>query len=158
MVTWFISCFSDRKSSHCCILLIRYRLGGSAFYNKKDWEWYLDPGKYSLITGHIRHYYAVQAFNSCTSRPDLCQWLVVQTPIDNVKKIGQEHDPCSLRIKAMFSVIHAWPEYWVTIGRVVVYHTLAAQSILQSELRPALKGKCTIGITCAKCVVPYGMC
>ena len=28
----------------------------------------------------------VQTFNSCTSRPDVCQWLVVKTPMVNISK------------------------------------------------------------------------
>ena len=28
----------------------------------------------------------VQIFNSCTSRPDIRQWLVIQTPRDNMSK------------------------------------------------------------------------
>ena len=47
----------------------------------------------------------VQTFNSCTSRPDICQCLVVQTPMDNMSKTGAKdiNDPRSLQIKATFS-------------------------------------------------------
>ena len=45
---------------------------------------------------HIFHYqkgialrciisvHTVQTFNSCTSRPDVCQFLIVQTPMGNI--------------------------------------------------------------------------
>ena len=53
----------------------------------------------------------VKTFNSCTSRLDVSQCLVVQTPMDNMSKKYAKHinDPRSLRIKATFSceVIHA---------------------------------------------------
>ena len=32
------------------------------------------------------HLYTVQTFNFCTSRPDVCQRLVVQIPMDNMSK------------------------------------------------------------------------
>ena len=36
---------------------------------------------------YVRMYICiVQAFNSCTSRPDVRQYLVVQTPMDNINK------------------------------------------------------------------------
>ena len=49
----------------------------------------------------------VQTFNSCTSRPDVCQCMVVQTLMDNMSKISQAHS--CLLIKATFSceVVHA---------------------------------------------------
>ena len=40
----------------------------------------------------------VQPFNSCTSRPDVCQCLVVQKPVDNMSKRYAKYinDPRSL--------------------------------------------------------------
>ena len=55
--------------------------------------------------------FTVQTFNSCTSRRDVCQCLVAQTPMDNMSKnepiTSMTHVDC-LRIKGRFSceVIH----------------------------------------------------
>ena len=48
----------------------------------------LQDGKsfgYQNCTKHAwpYHAYTVQTINSCTSRPDVCQHLIVQTPNDN---------------------------------------------------------------------------
>ena len=56
--------------------------------------------------------FTVQTFtcNVCTSRPDVCQCMVVQTSMDDMsKKAKHIIDPCSFGIKATFSceVIHA---------------------------------------------------
>ena len=60
-----------------------------------------------LATNSIRVKVAntVQTFNSCTSRPDVCHCLVVQTPRDNIPIKYDRHinDPRSLRIKVTFS-------------------------------------------------------
>ena len=56
------------------------------------------------------HYGTVQTFNSCTSRPGVCQCLVVQTPLDNMTKAKHIVDPRKLANQlATFSceVIHA---------------------------------------------------
>ena len=46
----------------------------------------------------------VQTFNCCTSRPDVCQRLVVQKIMDNVKSFAKDtNDTRSLRINATFS-------------------------------------------------------
>ena len=47
----------------------------------------------------------VETFNSFTSRPNVCQCLVVQKPVDNMSKRYAKYinDPRSLRIKATFS-------------------------------------------------------
>ena len=39
----------------------------------------------------INHTDTVQTFNSCTSWPDVCQWLVVKTHMNNLSKIVQRH-------------------------------------------------------------------
>ena len=71
-----------------------------------------------FITAFLRCRGRVQTFTSCTSVPDICQCLVVESPMETHVKIyeikilvkhinGQR--TCSLRIKATFSceVIHA---------------------------------------------------
>ena len=35
--------------------------------------------------------YTVQTYNSCTSRPDVCQCLVVQTPMDKTSPMDNTH-------------------------------------------------------------------
>ena len=66
------------------------------------------------------HMYTVQKLNSCTSRPDACQCLLVQTPMDNMSK-------GSSRIKATFSCevrdpwSHPCEESWEAIRCAVVY-------------------------------------
>ena len=53
----------------------------------------------------------VETFNACTSRPDVCQCLVVQTTMDDMSKISAKNinDTRNLQIKASFSfeVVHA---------------------------------------------------
>ena len=56
--------------------------------------------------------YTVQTFNSCTSRPDVWQCLVVHTRLGNMSK--NKPSTRSLRIKVTFSfeVIHAQETGW----------------------------------------------
>ena len=85
----------------------------------------------------------VQTFNSCASRPDVCQCLVVQTLIYNT-------DPCSLQIKATLSCevrslwSHPCPDNWVAVGCVGMYYARAA---------PAL----STGIKCRHCSCSCGL-
>ena len=55
------------------------------------------------ISYHVYGQYCT--FNSCTSRLDICQCLVVQTPVDNMsnKETKYFNDPCILQIENMFS-------------------------------------------------------
>ena len=72
--------------------------------------------------------FVVYTFNSCTSYPDVCQCLVVQTLMDNVSKISQAQS--SLRTKTTFScdvVMYPCPGNWAEIGREVVYYARADQ-------------------------------
>ena len=75
-------------------------------------------------------YQIVQTFNSCTSRPDICQCLVVQTSMDNMSKnkpsTSTTHVESKLRLVAR-SFLHQYPRNWVAIRRAVVYHAQAAQ-------------------------------
>ena len=47
----------------------------------------------------------VQTFNSCTSRPGVCHFLIVQTPMNNMPKIKQNapitHVPCELKLRSI---------------------------------------------------------
>ena len=78
----------------------------------------------------------VQTFNSCTSRPYICQCLVVQTPMDDMSKTEANHinDSRSLQIKATFSCgvwdvwLHPCLGNSVQIGRPVVYYARAAHA------------------------------
>ena len=69
--------------------------------------------------------FTVQTFNSCTSRPDVCQRLHEQTPTGNmsiemsIKTQKHSNDPSSLRIKVMFicrSLMHPSPGNWLANG------------------------------------------
>ena len=76
----------------------------------------------------------LQAFNYCTSRPDVCQCLVVQTPIENKPRntpsTPMTHEACELKLLSVVrSCMHQGPGNWVAIGHVVVYNALAAQTI-----------------------------
>ena len=60
----------------------------------------------------------VQPFNSCTSRPDVCQCLVAQTPMANMSKIRQAHQwPTELANQSYAQLgghlcIHAQESWW----------------------------------------------
>ena len=71
--------------------------------------WPCDIETCTIITYFVHN--TVKIFNSCTSRPDVCQYLVVKTHMDNMSRKYAKHmnDPRCLWIKATFSceVIHA---------------------------------------------------
>ena len=70
----------------------------------------------------------VQTFNSCTSRPDVCQCLVVQIPMDNMS----ENKPSVARKSKLHSIVRSsmqsCPGDLVAFGRAVVHHAWAAQA------------------------------
>ena len=73
----------------------------------------------------------VQTFNSCTSRPDVYQCLVVQTPIGNMlknmPKISMTLVACESKPGSFVkSPTHPYPGNPVAIGRAVVYYARAA--------------------------------
>ena len=76
----------------------------------------------------------VQTFNSCSSRPDVCRCLVVQTPLVNTSKKGQSHQWPTHLTNAMFSCeardlwSHPCSGNWVAIGRAVVYYSRAVHA------------------------------
>ena len=65
----------------------------------------------------------VQIFKSCTSPPDVCYCLVVQTPNDNMSKVKPRtsivHLACESKLRSVLrSSVH--PRKCVAIGRAVV--------------------------------------
>ena len=50
-------------------------------------------------------YSTVQTFNSCTSQPDVCQYLVVQSPMDNMSKnkpsTSMTHVACKSKLRSV---------------------------------------------------------
>ena len=90
----------------------------------------------------------VHTFNSCTSRPDVCQCLVVQTPMDIVyKRISQAHQwLVSKKLRSVVrSSIHPCPGNWVAVGRAVEYISRAALAF-------------SAGIKCQHCTCPTRRC
>ena len=81
---------------------------------------------------------------SCTSRPDVCQCLVVQIPINIMSKnkpsTSMTHVACESKLRSIErSFIHPWPRNWVTIGRAVVYYARAPHAF-------------SAGIKCRHCI------
>ena len=75
----------------------------------------------------------VKIFNPCTSLPDVCQYLVLQTAMDNMSKdmpsTPMTHVACESKLRSVArSSMHPCPVNWVTIGRAVVYYAGAAQA------------------------------
>ena len=88
-------------------------------------------------------YATVHAFNSCTSRPDVCQCLVVQIPIDNMSKNKPSTSMTHVQMQlANQSHVQLWGHSYihrlVTIGRAVVFYARAAHA-------------CCAGIKCRHC-------
>ena len=72
----------------------------------------------------------VRTFNSCTSRPEVCQCLVIQTPMDNMSKnkssTSQAHVACASKL---CSFVRSSMPRRVAVGCAVVYHAFAAHTI-----------------------------
>ena len=73
----------------------------------------------------------VETFNSSTSRPDVCQCLVVQHPRITYKhdnlNISMTHVDCKSEVRLVIrSFLHPYPKKWVAIGHAVVYHARSA--------------------------------
>ena len=64
----------------------------------------------------------VQTFNSCISRPHVCQCLVVYTPLDNMSK----NKPSTSML--MMTFMYPCPGNWMAIGPAVVYYARTAQT------------------------------
>ena len=71
-------------------------------------------------------YVAVQAYNCCSSRPDVCPCLVVQRNMDNmsITRVARESNIRSV----VKSSMHSCPADWVAISLAVVYHAWAAHT------------------------------
>ena len=85
---------------------------------------------FSPLTSGLR---TVQTFNSCTSWPDVCHCLVVQTPKDDMSKnkpsTSMDHLACESKLRSVVrSSMHPCPGIWVEIGRAVVYYARAARA------------------------------
>ena len=68
----------------------------------------------------------VQTFNSYTRRPDVCQFLVVQTPMDDMCKYNRSTSMTHVDWKSKLcpvvrSSMYPCPGHWVAIGCAVVY-------------------------------------
>ena len=75
----------------------------------------------------------VQAFNSCTSRPDVSQCLVVLRPLITCLKRKPSTSMAHVAYYPMLrsvarSSMHPCPEKWVVIGCRVVYYARAAHA------------------------------
>ena len=90
---------------------------------------------------HAKHFlfffissHTVQTFNSCTSRPDVCQCLVVQTPMDNMSKINKPSTSMAhvnfkpKLLSVVRSSMHPYSGNWVSMGHAVVYYVRAAHA------------------------------
>ena len=79
------------------------------------------------------HTSTVQTFNSCTSRPDVRQYLFVQTPKITCQRSkpssSMNHLACKSKLRLVVrSSMHQCPRNRMPIGRAVVYDIRAAQA------------------------------
>ena len=87
-------------------------------------------------TNYIQHMPAttVQAFTSCTSRPDVCKCMVVQKLMDMMSIIKPSTSMAhvvsvsKLRWDVMRLSMHPCPGNWMTIGRTVVFYARATHA------------------------------
>ena len=88
------------------------------------------PGESFLIA----EYRTVQTFNSCTSRPCVCQCPAVLTPIENTSihkaNASTTYVACKSKLRSVVrSSMHPCLGNWVAIGRAVVYYARAAHTL-----------------------------
>ena len=74
--------------------------------------------------------HTVQTSNSCTSRPDVHQWPIVQATVDNMSanksSTPMTHVAWKSKIRSVLkSSMHLGPGSWVTVGSAVVYYAWA---------------------------------
>ena len=88
------------------------------------WQYYIQPSTTTQILT------TVQTVNSCTSRPDVLQCLVVKIICQKRKpSTPMTHVTCEPKLhSALRSCIHPCPGNWVAIGCVVVYYARAAHA------------------------------
>ena len=94
---------------------------------------------------HIR--YTVQIFNSCISRPGVCQCRVVQTPIANMSKnkpsTSMTHVACESKLRPVArSSVQPCLGNWVAIRCAVLYYARSAHAY-------------SAGIKCRHCIISY---
>ena len=95
-------------------------------------------GKWDFLTlnvctkgaGWLGHPLSVQTFKLCSSRPNVCQCLGVQTPVDNMSEnkssTPMTHVACKAKLLSVVKLsMHPWPGNWVSIGCAVVYYAQA---------------------------------
>ena len=80
--------------------------------------------------------YTLQTFNSCISRPSVCQCLVVHTPMDNISKgyakLNNDPRKCSLRIKSVVRPsINQYPKknWWQSVVRSCIIPGLPTHAV-----------------------------
>ena len=111
-----------------CIVLLEDSLSNATFVQSTRTEILLG------IVSNSATCHTVQTFNSCASRPDVCQCLVVQIPIDNMSEnkpsTSMTHVACESKLRSVVrSFIHPGLRNWVTIGRAIVYYYRAAHAL-----------------------------
>ena len=87
------------------------------------------PAKLRLISREA----TVQSFNFCTSQPGVCQWLVMQTPMDIISKIYPKHMNDLHSLRSMLRSVsrlsmYPCPGKWLSIGYVVMYYARIAHA------------------------------
>ena len=81
--------------------------------NKNEHDMHTGEIHTSEYEWHTIYTLTVQTFNSCTSRPDVCQNQVVETPMDDMSKnkpstsMTHVHVVCDFQATFSFEVIHA---------------------------------------------------
>ena len=91
-------------------------------------------GKFWVIEKYIKN--TVQTFNSCTRRPDVCQRLLVQTPINNMSKnkpSTSHHclDGCKFSCEVRDLLSHPCPGNLVAIRCAVVCYARLPMHLVQ---------------------------
>ena len=101
----------------------------------------------------------VQTFNSCTNRPDVCQSLVLQTPMDNMSKdkpsISVFHIAWKSKLRLVVrSSMHPCPGNWVAIGRVVVFFARLPMHLVQELNVGTVSHAFAVALKLSSCLGP----
>ena len=91
------------------------------------------------------HRGTVQAFNFCSSRPDVCRCPIVHTPGPpcqrNRPNISMIHVAYKSKLLSVVrSSLHPWPGNWVAIRRTAVYYARAARVFAGIKCRHCIGG------------------
>ena len=89
--------------------------------------------------------YTVQTFDSCTSRPDVCRCMVVQTLIEYISRNKPNTSMTSIASESKLRLVtsssmYPCPGNWVAFGRAVVYYARASHAF-------------SAGIKCRHCIL-----